>query len=266
MASTNSTTVENLNILDTSSTNDTSGTEIISLQEVLNALFSATNATQTVTIDSSFWTSGLTLTFRASTGVYYTIGATSSDHFTVTQTDQYGNVTGSHTGITATTASSFLSQVSTFTGSTLTNTSLLTTTEIDGGASKDNIQGISNNVKIANIITGGAGADVMTGGLGADHFVYTSVSNSPAVGQLNSGGQLAQTWDTITNFSHAQGDKIDLSQLASNLGISLTWNGPVAPTALQYNSGQNTVWYGSDGNGGIIFTSILIMTAKRILR
>ena len=52
MASTNSTTVENLNIFDTSSTNDTSGTEIISLQEVLNALFSATNATQTVTIDN----------------------------------------------------------------------------------------------------------------------------------------------------------------------------------------------------------------------
>ncbi|MGV3517636.1 hypothetical protein, partial [Luteitalea sp.] len=49
MASTNGTTVENLNILDTSKTNNVSGLEIITLQEVANALFPTTNAQQTLT-------------------------------------------------------------------------------------------------------------------------------------------------------------------------------------------------------------------------
>src|SRR6266566_104589 len=71
------TTVDNLNVLDTSKTNDTSGTEYITLQEVANALFPTTNATQTLTIDTSFWTGNLRLTFYV-LGQYYTIwGATS---------------------------------------------------------------------------------------------------------------------------------------------------------------------------------------------
>ena len=53
-------------------------------------------------------------------------------------------------------------------------------------------------------LTGGAGADSLTGGLGADHFVYAALTDST----VKAGGQ-----DVITDFSHGDGDLIDLSAL-----------------------------------------------------
>ncbi|MGK9237389.1 M10 family metallopeptidase C-terminal domain-containing protein [Inquilinus limosus] len=54
----------------------------------------------------------------------------------------------------------------------------------------------------ANALTGGQGKDVLTGGAGADRFVYTAVGDSgPGEGQC----------DCITDFSQAEGDRIDLS-------------------------------------------------------
>ena len=58
-----------------------------------------------------------------------------------------------------------------------------------------------------NFLMGGLGADTLTGGLGADIFAYTSVSES---------GVATGTWDVITDFSSAQGDKIDLSKIDAN--------------------------------------------------
>jgi hypothetical protein len=251
------TTVDNLNVLDTSKTNDTSGVEWITLQEVANALFPTTNATQTLTIDSSFWSGNLHLTFETSpgSGIYYTIWATSAGSFDLAQTDQLGNYNSSLVAsasfndtatTTSTKISSFLNWVTSTTGASLSSASFLVTADIDGGAGKDNIQGISNNTTVHNIIQGGAGADILSGGTGSDYFVYTSTSDSPAAGQLNSGGQLAQTWDQITNFSSVQGDKIDLSAFGG-----LVWNGTGGAIA-----GKDTVWYGSDGAGGIyLYTS-----------
>jgi Ca2+-binding RTX toxin-like protein len=43
--------------------------------------------------------------------------------------------------------------------------------------------------------------DILTGGGGADRFVYDNVGDSPANANA----------DLITDFSHAQGDRIDLS-------------------------------------------------------
>src|SRR5439155_951892 len=65
----------------------------------------------------------------------------------------------------------------------------------------------------------------------------------PFVGQLNSGGNLAQTWDQITNF-HVGIDKLDLTKLAGS--TSLTWIGPANTTS----AGAYKVWYNSDGSGG----------------
>ncbi|WP_018260350.1 Ig-like domain-containing protein, partial [Methylobacterium sp. WSM2598] len=254
----NGTTVENLNVLDTNTANDVGGKEIITWSEVSAFLTSTTNATQTQTLQSAFSAGSLALTFNLGNNVYFTIKHTSAG-YVIVQTDQYGYVPGTGPvdpygtfalgALSDTTAaavaslnqtyptlSSFVSAVNSVLGST----SALVTADVDGGAGRDNIQGITSNTAIHNIIQGGAGADVMSGGLGADFFVYTSVNDSPAAGQLNSGGQLSQSWDQITNFSSAQGDKIDLTALGS-----FAWGGNAGPKA-----GVPSVWYTSDGNGG----------------
>jgi uncharacterized delta-60 repeat protein len=62
-----------------------------------------------------------------------------------------------------------------------------------------------------NSIQGHGGADTLTGGAGADKFVYASASDSTP-----------NAFDTITDFTHAEADKIDLRGFdanASTVGI-----------------------------------------------
>src|SRR5438067_191568 len=93
---TGSTTVINLNVLDTSKTNDTGGVEYIAFSEVASALFPTTNAQQTLTIDSCFWNDQVQLTFYSS-GHWYTIWGTTDagvHHIHIgISTDAYGNGT-----------------------------------------------------------------------------------------------------------------------------------------------------------------------------
>jgi len=248
MMTTNGTTVINLNVLDTSSTNDLMA-EIITLAEVANALFPSTNATQTLTVDSSFWSGDLQLTFAGSGGRYFTIGAVSLDHFTITQTDQFGSmVIGSTSPFYATTAAGFLSGATSLSSSGLSNPSGLATAKIVGDSGRDVIQGIANNTAITNILQGGAGADVLTGGSGQNLYVYTSASDSPFAGQLNSGGQLAQTWDQITNF-HRGVDRLDFTQLAGVSSFVWLDQRPVNTISLGA-AGAHGIWYTTDGAGG----------------
>ncbi|TSD88556.1 hemolysin [Mycobacterium sp. KBS0706] len=60
-----------------------------------------------------------------------------------------------------------------------------------------------------DIIRGGGGADQLIGGAGADKFVFTATSDSPF-----------QAGDLIRDFSHAQGDLIDLSGIDANTGAA----------------------------------------------
>ena len=53
------------------------------------------------------------------------------------------------------------------------------------------------------MLTGAGGKDTLTGGAGADRFAYGGAAES-AVGA---------NADRVTDFSHAQGDKIDLSAI-----------------------------------------------------
>ncbi len=61
------------------------------------------------------------------------------------------------------------------------------------------------------MLWGLGGKDTLTGGAGADTFKYGSYTES-RVG--------ASTHDTITDFSHAQGDKIDLSLIDASVSAA----------------------------------------------
>ncbi len=72
---------------------------------------------------------------------------------------------------------------------------------LDGGAVGDTLRGEAG----ADVLIGGAGADNLTGGTEADVFRYLSLADSPSAGR-----------DSITNFSRAQGDRIDLAAIDAN--------------------------------------------------
>ncbi len=74
--------------------------------------------------------------------------------------------------------------------------------ELHGGAGDDDLDGGADN----DIVIGGAGTDQMYGGTGADKFVFKSTGDS--VKGVNR--------DWIYDFSHAEGDKIDLHSIDAN--------------------------------------------------
>jgi Ca2+-binding RTX toxin-like protein len=89
------------------------------------------------------------------------------------------------------------------TGNALANT-------LTGGAGNDTLDGGAGNDKLGggsgdDVLIGGAGADALTGGLGADAFVFNSLAESTVAAP-----------DTITDFSWAQGDYIDLGAIDAN--------------------------------------------------
>jgi hypothetical protein len=67
----------------------------------------------------------------------------------------------------------------------------------------DKLSGLAGN----DTLIGGLGKDTLTGGAGADVFKFTSISDSST---------LSKQADTITDFKHTQGDKIDLSAIDIN--------------------------------------------------
>lgn len=72
-----------------------------------------------------------------------------------------------------------------------------------GGDGDDALDGGSGNDRLI----GDAGADTLTGRLGHDRFVYNALTDSKGANA-----------DTITDFSHAQGDLIDLHMLDAVAG------------------------------------------------
>jgi hypothetical protein len=71
--------------------------------------------------------------------------------------------------------------------------------DVSGAGSNDSIDGRGGD----DIIFGGYAADQLTGGTGADRFLFRYATDSNATD-----GE-----DTITDFSHADGDKLDLSKI-----------------------------------------------------
>ena len=246
--SNNGATVDNLNVLDTITADNTGGAEIIELVDVAIALFPSTNATQTQTIDAAFWTGNLKLTFAGSTaGTYFTLTGSTDNaghhFFAVTLTDQSGNQTGSTSGplaVTATTASLFISQVAIAAsaiggGSGLSSTSLLDALDITGGSGKNVFQATTNG-QIANI------------------FTYSTATDS-----FNGTGS---QWDVINSFNVSV-DKLDFRQLVNDTayaGVKTAFNAGLAEFIWLGQEPANTtnlgaagafaVWYTTDGSGG----------------
>lgn len=75
--------------------------------------------------------------------------------------------------------------------------------DLDGGSGNDVLKGGAGD----DILDGGSGFDRLAGGDGADHFVF---------GDGDFAGLSARTADRIIDFSHAQGDVIDLAAVDAN--------------------------------------------------
>jgi serralysin len=112
-----------------------------------------------------------------------------------------------------------------------------------GNAGANVLQGWNGN----DVLVGAGGTDTLTGGAGADRFFYSATTDS--VFGVNA--------DLITDFSHAQVDRIDLSTIDANTGVAgnqaftFVGAGPytgVAGQLLYGHSGGNTI-IGGDVNG-----------------
>ncbi|MGO1075280.1 calcium-binding protein [Inquilinus sp. CA228] len=122
-----------------------------------------------------------------------------------------------------------------------------------GNSGANTLQGWNGD----DLLTGAGGQDLLTGGIGADRFVYASVAQSP----VGAGA------DRITDFSHAQGDRIDLSAIdavttvAGNQAFTFIGTALYSNTAgqLRYaQSGGNTTVAGDvDGDGTSDFHIVL---------
>jgi Ca2+-binding RTX toxin-like protein len=112
---------------------------------------------------------------------------------------------------------------------------------LDGGAGNDALNGGDGN----DTLIGGIGADTLTGGLGADDFVLNA----------------AAIYDTITDFSAADGDQIQLENAVFK-ALGATNNVPLADVQFHigaaatdqfqhiiYNETTGALYYDADGSG-----------------
>jgi Ca2+-binding RTX toxin-like protein len=97
-----------------------------------------------------------------------------------------------------------------------------------GSAVNDILTGIDGADKLSSLagndtLIGGLGKDTLTGGVGTDLFKFIS---------LNDSSPLPKQADTITDFNHSQGDKIDLSAIDAKTEVegdqAFTYIGTIA--------------------------------------
>jgi Ca2+-binding RTX toxin-like protein len=120
---------------------------------------------------------------------------------------------------------------------------------LDGGKGDDLLMGMGGNDRLI----GRLGVDTLEGGSGADRFVFVTALHA---------GDLP---DTVTDFSSAEGDVIELGRSAfRGLGRTLGtisedqfWSAPGVIAAhdstdrLLYDSSSGKLWYDEDGSGGV---------------
>ncbi|WP_218024761.1 VCBS domain-containing protein [Cobetia marina] len=117
--------------------------------------------------------------------------------------------------------------------------------QLDGGSGNDTLRGGTGNDILSggegdDLLVGGSGNDILTGGDGADTFQWMSGDD------VNSEGGMAM--DTITDFSVADGDVIDLSDLLQSNG-----DADALSSFLHFESdgdGGTTIEISVDGSAG----------------
>ena len=101
-----------------------------------------------------------------------------------------------------------------------------------------------------DLLMGGLGKDVLTGGLGADLFDFNAVAET---------GTTTSSRDIIVDFSHGQGDKIDLSDIDANTGsrgnnafsalqVGNHFSGAFANPGALYFDQSSHILYGNNDN------------------
>ncbi len=148
---------------------------------------------------------------------------------------------------------------------------------IYGGAGKDVLGGSAGADKLfgeggsdqlsggggTDVLTGGRAKDVLSGGAGADRFVFAAVADF--------GGKTRATADSISDFSHAQGDRIDLSAIdarsaGGTANDTFTWLGKGAFTGhagqLRYSLGSSSTLAQGDVNGDGLADFALLLNGR----
>ncbi len=116
---------------------------------------------------------------------------------------------------------------------------------VNGSQGADTLVGnggvnVLNGFAGADTLRGGGAMDQLTGGAGADSFVYGAIGDSPS----SAAGR-----DLITDFSHAQGDRIDLSLIDANTGVAgdQAFHRSSAPGLFTGVAGQLHTWIDAGG-------------------
>ena len=135
--------------------------------------------------------------------------------------------------------------------------------KFDGLAGDDVIKGYGGS----DTLKGGVGKDSLTGGLGADQFIYDADAES---------GNATSTRDVVVDFSHSQGDKINLSAIDANI-LSVNEDAFTAPTVGDSFSGQFSkpgqlyfdqtthILYGNNDADNAVDFSILLLGVNNLV-
>jgi Ca2+-binding RTX toxin-like protein len=110
----------------------------------------------------------------------------------------------------------------------------------------------------ADFLQGGRGQDMLSGGAGADTFDFSDSYYRYIVDYYYgypTGVELVreQRGDVITDFSHAQGDKLQVSiqefGSESEFSLALGVKATAAEASFIFDSGTGRLWFDADGSG-----------------
>ncbi len=117
---------------------------------------------------------------------------------------------------------------------------------VSGNDQDDTLLGFGGN----DSLYGGSGADNLSGGAGADRFIFSSLEDSPFDGP--------DSGDTITDFSKAQLDKIDLSGMGSYRFVGEgDFTGTMGEVVFFRLAGKTHVAVDDDGDSNADFILLL---------